>query len=173
MGCSWYAVGDWFESSEMKDISRSRHTHIKSKLGFRRWNQRSSISQGLKVFKNHKEYMLSLQKMINGSCSCKGWLSCDNNVIKHGWFCFGSVQVSLVGAWEELFLIVRKKSEKSPSWCGWYRLYLHEETTRARAKCVKAYTRLCWSKWLFVATTCSSFSEIVRVTRKKPKGKTI
>ena len=50
-------------------------------------------------------------------------------------------------------------------------VYLHEEETRAMEKCVKAYTSICWSKWLFVVTTCSSFSEVVRVTRKVSDSK--
>uniref|UniRef100_A0A0D2ZQC7 Uncharacterized protein n=1 Tax=Brassica oleracea var. oleracea TaxID=109376 RepID=A0A0D2ZQC7_BRAOL len=76
---------------------KGRQTHIKSKLDLRRWNQRSSIPQGLKVFSE----------------------------------------------------ITRNAEE-----------------TRAREKCVKSDTSICWSKWLFVVTACSSFSEVLRVTRK-------
>ncbi|KAF3537757.1 hypothetical protein F2Q69_00019252 [Brassica cretica] len=37
---------------------------------------------GFRFFRDHKECRLSLRKMINRSCSCTGWLSCDNNMTK-------------------------------------------------------------------------------------------
>ena len=40
-------------------------------------------------------------------------------------------------------------------------LYLHEERTRVKENCVKAYTSICWSKLPFVVTTCSSSGEVV------------
>lgn len=61
-----------------------------------------------------------------------------------------SVSLSI---WDVMFLVVRNM------------LYLHEESIRARKRCVKAYTSICWSKWPIVVTTCSSSGEVVWVTR--------
>ena len=94
---------------------KGRQTHIKSNIDLRRWNQRSSISQGLKVFQRSQgmqvifakddQQILQLHRLV------VVWQQYDETKV----ICFGSVQVRLVGAWEEWFLAGRRKSEESPS----------------------------------------------------------
>ena len=94
---------------------KGRQTHIKSKLDLRRWNQRLSISQGLKVFQRSQGMQVILakddQRILQLHRLVIVWQQYDETKV----ICFGSVQVRLVGAWEEWFLAGRRKSEESPS----------------------------------------------------------
>ncbi|KAF3494314.1 hypothetical protein DY000_02052241 [Brassica cretica] len=105
----------------------------------------SSVGGTDGFFRDHKECRLSYRKMTNGSCSCTA-CSSFSEVVRVTWKVSGC----------------KKKARIVTSQCGRNRLYLHEEATRAMTKCVKAYTRVCWRKWLFVVTECSSFSDVVR-----------
>jgi len=77
---------------------KGRQNHIKSKLDLRRWNQRSSISQGLKVFQRSQGMQVIFakddQQILQLHRRVVVWQQYDETKV----ICFGSVQVRLVGA---------------------------------------------------------------------------
>lgn len=75
---------DWVVWDE--EYLKGRQTHIKSKLCLRRKNQRSSISQGMKVFQRSQRMQVIFAKDDQQILQCTGWLSCDNSMTKQRWF---------------------------------------------------------------------------------------